>query len=522
MALGHLHHDNFAASAIVAVGHPGPGGQRHMSSSQRFPIRRRVKNTSRRRVVKGLAGFGLGVAIGVSDIRNVAPAHAQDCYDDDTPQLDGDYLVDEAARRALSVDYGRSFLRLPLAVAKPRSISDIVRIVQHANKVGLKVAMRGQGHSLSGQTLIDAGIVIDSSTLNAVGPASDHAIDAQAGALWRDVVGATLAQGFLPPVTPDALMLSVGGTLSVGGIGETSYRFGAQVDHVRELDVVTGTGEFMTCSEHHNPELFAMMLAGLGQCGIIVRARLALNLTERFVMTYTFSYPDIETLLSDQARFTQSEALGPLNGRLVQTADGIWRCLLMASRYVADGADAARTPNWIKELRPIGVAEPVLATAWNYLDRRTASIMARKAEAKPNPSLVLSLPAAATGPFIAEVLGSQELSAGVWFFEVSPKIPARHKRPLQKMPSAALAYELRLQRQASAFGATDHREMLIANQRLATLAMERGGKVYPPFAPILSRDQWQTHFGSDVWARFVASKQRYDPNNVLNLGAGIF
>jgi hypothetical protein len=32
---------------------------------------------------------------------------------------------------------------------------------------------------------------------------------------------------------PDAMMLSVGGTLSVGGSGESGFRFGAQVDQSR-------------------------------------------------------------------------------------------------------------------------------------------------------------------------------------------------------------------------------------------------------------------------------------------------
>jgi len=82
--------------------------------------------------------------------------------------------------------------------------------------------------------------VINSSALNAVESTSDDTLDAEAGALWGDVAKAALARGRLPPVTPDAMMLSVGGTLSVGGMGETGFRCGAQVDHVLALDVVTG------------------------------------------------------------------------------------------------------------------------------------------------------------------------------------------------------------------------------------------------------------------------------------------
>jgi len=54
------------------------------------------------------------------------------------------------------------------------------------------------------------------------------------------------------------------------------------------------------------------------------------------------------------------------------------------------------------------------------------------------------------------------------------------------------------------------------------MAMERGGKIYPPFSPILTAAQWREHFGATIWARFTAAKQRFDPNGVLNPGAGIF
>jgi cytokinin dehydrogenase len=488
----------------------------------KFPLSPFRREVSRRLAVKGVAGFTIGAGLKALDLDKIAVASAQSCCEDDTPQLDGDYLVDEASRRVASFDYGRSIHRLPLAVARPRSVNDVARIVQYANETGLKIAVRGQGHSLSGQTLVDAGIVIDSSSLNHVGLVSNDAVDAQAGALWSDVARTTLKLGQLPPVMPDALVLSVGGTLSVGGLGETSYRFGAQVDHVRELDVVTGEGEFVTCSQDRCPELFAMTLAGLGQCGIIVRARLDLQPIEMFVVTHTLAYPDVQTLLSDQAGLTEFAGPALLNARLVPHPNNAWDCLLTVGFLVANATLAAQTSERIKELHHSGATEPVLVPIWQYLDRRTANITARKLQTNPNPSLVLSLPAAATGSFVADILGSRELSAGIWYFEISPKIPARHTMPLQKMPAEPLAYELRMQRRASAFKSVDHRAMLLANLELATRALELGGKIYPPFAPVLSASHWQEHFGAATFKRFAAAKQRFDPNNVLNPGAGIF
>jgi FAD/FMN-containing dehydrogenase len=321
---------------------------------------------------------------------------------------------------------------------------------------------------------------------------------------------------------PDAMMLSVGGTLSVGGVGETSWRFGAQVDHVRELDVVTGVGELVTCSATREPELFAMMLAGMGQCGLIVRARLALAPAANFVVTRTLTYADLDAFLTDQARLTESPTLGLLNGQLIRNAQGRWDCQLAAGSFIAREDEATHTPDWLDGLQAGSAAPPVVSPVWNYLDRRTASVSAGKAKSLPNPSLILRLPAETTMSFIAELLASPKLSNGIWFFEVSAKVPARHRQPLHKMPAAAIAYELRMQRRPSAAGAPDHDAMLAANSLLAQKALDMGGKIYPPFAPILMPSQWEQHFGPDTWARFKAAKQRFDPNHVLNAGAGIF
>ena len=45
------------------------------------------------------------------------------------------------------------------------------------------------------------------------------------------------------PVLPDYLYLSVVGTLSVGGIGRTSHKFGTQVDQIKRLTLINFEGK---------------------------------------------------------------------------------------------------------------------------------------------------------------------------------------------------------------------------------------------------------------------------------------
>ena len=90
------------------------------------------------------------------------------------------------------------------------------------------------------------------------------------------MLAATLAAGLMPPVLPDYIGQTVGGTLSVGGIGAMSFYAGAQIDHVLSLRAVTGDGRIVDCSEHRRRDLFEALLAGQGQVGVIVEATLRL------------------------------------------------------------------------------------------------------------------------------------------------------------------------------------------------------------------------------------------------------
>jgi FAD/FMN-containing dehydrogenase len=147
----------------------------------------------------------------------------------------------------------------PIAVLKPGSIEDIIRIIQFARTYKIKIAARGQGHSTYGQSQVEAGVIIDMSTLNKIHSiGADRAI-VEAGVVWSQLLQQTLKQGLTPPVLTDYIELSIGGTLAVGGIGGATHRYGVQVDNVWELQVVTGEGKLETCSKIQNAVVTRML-----------------------------------------------------------------------------------------------------------------------------------------------------------------------------------------------------------------------------------------------------------------------
>ena len=165
---------------------------------------------------------------------------------------------------------------MPLAVLKPASVSDVMKALRYANETGLKVSVRGQGHSRWGQTLAADGILIDSSTLNAVAISDAGVAEAQTGAQWYMVVEPALQRGLVPPTLGTCLKLSVGGILNVGGYSNSSHLHGGIVDQVLELEVVTGDGRLIECSPRRNGELFDMTLGGMGNIAMMTRAKVRL------------------------------------------------------------------------------------------------------------------------------------------------------------------------------------------------------------------------------------------------------
>ncbi|KAG1358720.1 putative Cytokinin dehydrogenase 8 [Cocos nucifera] len=67
----------------------------------------------------------------------------------------------------------------------------------------------------------------------------------------------------------DYLQLTVGGTLSNGGISSQAFQHDPQIPNVLELEVVTDNGKHVVCSTAVYPNLFFIVLGDLSQFGVI-------------------------------------------------------------------------------------------------------------------------------------------------------------------------------------------------------------------------------------------------------------
>lgn len=401
-------------------------------------------------------------------------------------------------------DFGHLVRYVPAVVVRPASVSDVSLAVRWAASRGLRVAARGMGHSVYGRSQVAGGVVVDLGDLSAVSVSGSRA-SVEAGASWRSVVAAALAEGLTPPVLTNFLDLSVGGTLSVGGVGGATHRYGFQTDTVLSLEVVTGSGEVVTCSPTVNPALFDAVRGGLGQFGIIVRAELALVPAPSCVRLYTLSYPSLAALAADQLRLLARGGLDHLQGSVL-VGDTSRQYVLEVG--VFDGEASLDAPAQVEEV-------PYSAYVHGF-DRFTELLRSTGEWSLPHPWLLTFLPASTAvevASSIASSLRPSDLGPhGRALFYPVPTAVLR--TPLLRVPSEPVAFVFNLIR----FGP----ENLVAqNERFSKQITEAGGVLYPASALPSTPTAWRAHFGP-LWPGIEQDKESYDPAHLLTPGYELF
>ncbi|MFB6889026.1 FAD-binding protein [Kitasatospora sp. NPDC056327] len=450
------------------------------------------------------------------------------------PPLDGTVVTDAGTLTRFGGDFGHLVTAAPRAVLHPGSVRDVATAVRFARRHRIPVAMNGQSgtgaaaelesHSSYGQAGVRGGLAIDARGLDRIIGVTPGRAVVEAGVTWAQLTDAALAQGWMPPCLTDYLHLTVGGTLSVGGIGGGVQRYGFQVDTVESVDVVTGTGELVTASAHANRELFEAVLGGGGQAGLIVRATLRLVPARERALVVNLFYDDLTAYLADQEKVMTERRFDLQVGDVERNAAGTgWR-YKVEGVVLHDGADVPDRAALVRGLRCLA-AETTFAdqTAREYayrVDGFAGYLRAAGLWSQPKPWMSLFLPASTTETFMREavaLLTPEDLGAGLLLFY--PFRTDVFTRPMTVMPREPVGFHFDLL--SFPFPGADHAAALRRNRRLYDRAVELGGKRYLIGAiPDVTRADWRRHYGTR-WGRVVAAKHRFDPAGILTPGQGI-
>ncbi|XP_034920201.1 cytokinin dehydrogenase 1 [Populus alba] len=479
----------------------------------------------------------------------------------ETLKLDGCFSFDNIDHAAK--DFGNMYHFLPAAVLHPKSVSDISNTIKHVFKMGstsqLTVAARGHSHSLQGQAQAHQGIVINMESLQ--GPEMQvHTgelpyVDASGSELWIDILHETLKYGLAPKSWTDYLHLTVGGTLSNAGISGQAFKHGPQINNIYQLEVVTGKGEVVTCSENKNADLFYGVLGGLGQFGIITRARISLEPAPKMVKWIRALYDEFSKFSNDQEHLISKNSFDYIEGLVIINRTGLlnnWRSSfnpkdpLQASQFISEGktlycleiakyfnpneSDAMNqeTESLLSELSYIPSTLFLSEVSYvEFLDRVHLSEIKLRAKGLweiPHPWLNLLIPKNKIFEFAQEVFGNiltdssngpiliYPVNKSKWDNRTSLITPEEDTFYLVAFLSSAMP---------SSTGRDGLFHILAQNQRILGFCSSAslGAKQYLPHYS--TQEEWQTHFGPK-WEVFVLRKSTYDPMAILAPGQRIF
>ncbi|XP_057469506.1 cytokinin dehydrogenase 5 [Actinidia eriantha] len=484
--------------------------------------------------------------------------------------VDGQLSVDPADVESASLDFGGVSRVEPMAVLHPASAEDVARLVRSAYESarGFTVSARGHGHSINGQAQTANGVVVQmSGRLGSRNPEKPRVlekmryVDAWGGELWIDVLRSTLEYGLAPKSWTDYLYLSVGGTLSNAGISGQAFHHGPQISNVYELDVVTGKGELLTCSQKQNSELFHAVLGGLGQFGIITRARIALEPAPQRVRWIRVLYSNFTTFTHDQEylislhgqhssqKFDYVEGFvivdeglinnwrssffsprNPVKIASLGASGGVLYCLEITKNYHESAADTIDQEVEALMQKLNFIPATVFTTDLPYVDFLDR---VHKAELKlrskglwevPHPWLNLFVPKSRIDDFdkgVFKGILENKTSGPILIYPMNKN--KWDERSSVVVPDEEVFYLVALLRSALDTGEETQTLEYLSNQNRQILRFcdEAGINVKQYLPHYTSDEEWMDHFG-DKWALFHQRKIEFDPRRILTTGQRIF
>ncbi len=159
--------------------------------------------------------------------------------------------------------------KYPAMIVRCVDVVDVVTTVQFGRLHHLLVAVRGGGHSISGSSVCDGGMVIDLSCMKGIciDPEKKTAW-VQAGLTLGEFVQATQAYG-LATTTGTVGGTGLAGLTLGGGLGWFMGKYGLTIDNLLSVDLVTADGRVLRASASEHPDLFWGVRGGGGNFGIV-------------------------------------------------------------------------------------------------------------------------------------------------------------------------------------------------------------------------------------------------------------
>jgi FAD binding domain/Berberine and berberine like len=203
--------------------------------------------------------------------------------------------------------FNARFVRMPLAIAFPRTVDDVVFWVNFVRDHGFSVSIRS-GNNCYESFSIDNEIIIDLTFLTLEGTTDQFQVDLSAGVVHvapgvrLGVLYTALAQSGVRIGGGQCSPVCIGGLTGTGGVGYSTRELGYMCDQLVEVEYVLANGQVVVANAANQYADLYRATKGAGAAGLGVMTRLTVQLVPAVtVLFYTVAFN-----LLDAARVLES------------------------------------------------------------------------------------------------------------------------------------------------------------------------------------------------------------------------
>lgn len=199
---------------------------------------------------------------------------------------------------ASSQDYDRTrrvwnavFDKKPAIIARCTGAADVQQVVNFAREHQLLTAVRAGGHSYSGKSSCDGGLMIDLQPMQGVrvDPETKRAY-LESGSLLGQLDHECAAFRLATTAGTVSHTGAAGLTLG-GGLGRLGRRFGLACDNAASFDLVSADGKFLRANDRENADLYWGLRGGGGNFGVVTAIEYRLHDMDPVILGGSVAWP---------------------------------------------------------------------------------------------------------------------------------------------------------------------------------------------------------------------------------------
>ncbi len=407
--------------------------------------------------------------------------------------------------------------RRPRLIVRCANEADVATAIAFAREHALAVAVRGGGHNVAGNAVVEEGLVIDLSLMRRVevDPVRRRA-RVQGGACWGDLDAASQAHGL---ATPGGIVSTTGvaGLTLGGGIGVLRGLYGLTCDNLVSAELMTASGERIAASSEENPDLLWGLRGGGGNFGVVT--------------TLEFVVHPLQGVVSGPLDFRYSREFLRFYDDFVETIPDEFSCDLVVRRsaegerlatlltcYCGHPGSAARVyDGLLARFAPLrnGVTSRSYVGAQSLYDQM--SPWGWRNYWKTNAMGALDQLAVVT---LDEIVAEAASSLSQVQLEHLHGALHRSAPGTNALNFVGAKYDLLVNAKWTD-PARDDENVRWAREGFARLQPFLSGGAYPNYLFQETHERVRQAYGSDTYERLVALKDRYDPANFFRLNQNI-